>query len=279
MQCAAHLRTTIELLKNQRKELPQTPHLRRATRSRSLPQTRHPQQALHRHHQDHRLPRRNRPSPPLRRTQRHRDPLSGHRFTHDFQIVIILSSPQPLPRSGVLRLSPETEVITRSLGNKPAIFGRGPDVAKALVETDKCDLVMIVWDLKPQWEKPGSCKTEATTLRLNFDGLPAATKSKISLLCLTFELEAWLLTDDAAVRDYLSKEAHPCTWQVSKPASYQDAKAQLNKVFSEFRGRRVDRKQGRRLPKKCGCLWRLAAGCSEPGAINFPITPWSPTRW
>ena len=140
----------------------------------------------------------------------------------------------------VRRLSPETEVLTRSLGNKPAIFERGPDVAKALVETDKCDLVMIVWDLKPLWEKPGSCKTEAQTLRLNLDGLPAATRSKIRLLCLTYELETWLLADDAAVRDYLSKEAHPCTWQVSKPASYQDAKAQLNRVFSEFRGRRYE---------------------------------------
>lgn len=148
-------------------------------------------------------------------------------------------------KSLVRRLSPETEVIPRPLGSKKGIYNKGTEVAKDLVELDGCDLVLIVWDLKPLWkEEDGTqaknCKDERKMMLERLTGIAASTLGKVRLLCLTYELETWLLADDATIRAYLSKETHPCTWKVSKPASYQDAKAQLNKVFNEFRGRKYE---------------------------------------
>lgn len=141
----------------------------------------------------------------------------------------------------VRRLSPETKVLVRTQGNKPAVFERGADVAKSLVETDGCDLVLIVWDLKPLFEAAGNCVDEANELRENLSGLPSVTRKRVKLLCLSYELETWLLADAAAVRDHLSTPAHPCKWKrIKNPESFTDAKSALNKVCKDFRGRRYE---------------------------------------
>lgn len=141
----------------------------------------------------------------------------------------------------VRRLSPETKVLVRTQGNKPAVFERGADVAKALVEKDGCDLVLIVWDLKPLFEEAGNCVDEANDLKANLSGLSNATRRRIKLLCLTYELETWLLADAAAVKDYLSTSTRACNWRRSRaPESFTDAKSALNKVCKDFRGRRYE---------------------------------------
>lgn len=83
----------------------------------------------------------------------------------------------------VRRLAPETKVVVRTLGNKRAVFERGMDVAKSLVETDGCDLVLIVWDLKPLFEDAGNCVDETNEMKSNLSGLPNETCIRIKLLC------------------------------------------------------------------------------------------------
>jgi len=141
----------------------------------------------------------------------------------------------------VRRLSPETKVLVRTQGNKPAVFERGADVAKSLVETDGCDLVLVVWDLKPLFEDAGNCVDETDDLKANLAGLPPETRKRVKLLCLSYELETWLLADAEAVRGHLSKPTRPCKWKGSKsPETFSDAKSTLNKVFKDFRGQRYE---------------------------------------
>jgi hypothetical protein len=143
----------------------------------------------------------------------------------------------------VRRLSPETQVVTRSRGNKRAIFNEGLETAQALVEVDRCDLVLVQWDTKPYWEGPPaarSCEDEAGELREKLAALPdcsEATKQKIRLLCLSVELETWLLADPAAIREHLSTATHPCKWKGATPASVTDAKATLDMLCIAHRGR------------------------------------------
>lgn len=137
----------------------------------------------------------------------------------------------------VRRLSPDTKVVTRSLGNKLAVEERCADVAEALIDKDHCDLVLIVWDLKPLWQKPGSCVTETNNIKAKLEGLPAAKKSNIKLLCITHELETWLLADQPAIREYLSKPTRPCKWKRSgTPESHTDPKSVLIKLMKQHRG-------------------------------------------
>lgn len=137
----------------------------------------------------------------------------------------------------VRRLSPGTEVIVRTMGNKEALFERGADVARDLVDIDGCDLVLIVWDLKPPWDKPRSCVNETQRLLDQLAPMPNPPRSQIRLLCLSYELETWLLADASAVQEHLSTAAHPVKIRaIKKLEQVQDPKALLDKLCTDHRG-------------------------------------------
>ena len=127
-----------------------------------------------------------------------------------------------------------------SLGDKPTVFSRGAEAARNLIEINRCDLVLIVWDLKPYFEGPPParrCEDEAAMMLERLKTVPTPTRAKIKLLCLTWEIETWLLADDAAVRAHLSTGAHGANFRCSAPMSKSDAKATLDRACKAHRGR------------------------------------------
>ena len=155
------------------------------------------------------------------------------------------------------RAGKEPEVIPVCLGSKKGIMEDAASRAEALVRLEKCDLVLIVWDLKPLWETTDAkkCRDEAALLRAALQKLPAPVAGKIRLLCLTWELETWLLAEDRAIRAYLSTAAHACDFTTPGHLDKaDDPKSVLNKACTNFRGksrRYVDRQEAIRLV----CLW------------------------
>lgn len=165
------------------------------------------------------------------------------------------------------RLSPEgnePEVFPVCLGSKRGVMEDAVSRAETLVKVDGCDLVLIVWDLKPLWDEPPAkkCVDEATVLREMIAGLDDEIHSRIRLLCLTWELETWLIAEDRAVRDYLSKPAHPSDFTAPKKLDQvTDPKSHLNKAFTSFRGksrRYEDRIEAIQLVQKWPDLSRVA---------------------
>lgn len=136
------------------------------------------------------------------------------------------------------RLAPGVSVEAVALGSKAQVFLKGPEAAVELVETSGCDRVLIVWDLKPYWEKAAAknCEAEAELLRKKLSGLPGKTKAKIKLLCLTWELETWLIADDRAIKKHLSTDAHKLKYKCRSPLDKHDAKAFLDGVCKTQRG-------------------------------------------
>lgn len=140
------------------------------------------------------------------------------------------------------RLSPESkepEVFPACLGSKQ-LEEEAISRAVALVEIEKCDLVLIVWDQKPLWSqiKAKKCLDEANHLRGFLAKVKAPVRNRIRLLCLTWELETWLIAEDRAVRDYLSTAAHACDFKAPKKMeTVDDPKSHLNKAFTSFRGK------------------------------------------
>lgn len=136
------------------------------------------------------------------------------------------------------RLSPGIKVECASLGSKEQVFLKGPEAAEKLVTASGCDLVLIVWDLKPYWEqaKQKTCQAEVAELKPKLDSLSRATAAKIKLLCLTWELETWLIADDRAVKEYLSTKAHKSKFKCRSPMDKHDAKAFLDGVCKQHRG-------------------------------------------
>jgi hypothetical protein len=138
------------------------------------------------------------------------------------------------------RLQPGVTVQANALGDKPTVFSKGVETAQKLVEASRCDKVLIVWDLKPYFEGPPParrCQDEAAILRDRLQAVPAATRRKISLLCLTWEIETWLLADAAAVRSHLSTDAHRCYFKCGNPLAKSNAKATLDKACKTQRGK------------------------------------------
>lgn len=133
----------------------------------------------------------------------------------------------------------EPSVFPACLGSK-LLEEEAVSRAEALVEIDECDLVLIVWDQKPLWKQieARNCVDEANHMRGFLAKVKASVRKRIRLLCLTWELETWLIAEDRAVREYLSKPAHPCDFAAPKKlGAVDDPKSHLNKAFTTFRGR------------------------------------------
>ena len=136
------------------------------------------------------------------------------------------------------RLKPDITISPASLGSKKQVFLKGVEAAQELVEASGCNLVLIVWDLKPYWNiATGNCESEAQELRSKIAALPPATAARIKLLCLTWELETWLIADPRAVREYLSTDAHKSKFKCNAPLSKNDAKAFLDGECRKHRGK------------------------------------------
>lgn len=149
----------------------------------------------------------------------------------------------------------EPEVVPVCMGEKKTLLLQGAQAAQALVDVEHCDLVFIVWDLKPPEPPARKCVDEANLLRHQIEELPQPVGSRIRLLCLTWELETWLLAEDRAVRAFLSTAAHACEFTTPRHLDkVDDPKSVLNKACTNFRGksrRYVDRQEAIRLVR----LW------------------------
>ena len=137
------------------------------------------------------------------------------------------------------RLEPDCAVQPVALGSKAQVFLKGAETARELIETSGCDLVLIAWDLKPYWDPATgrSCEDETREMLNTLACLSADTKRKVRLLCLTWEIETWLIADARAVNAHLSTDAHKSRFRCSNPLGKNDAKAFLIREFKKVRGR------------------------------------------
>ena len=88
-------------------------------------------------------------------------------------------------------------------GSKPSIISDAHIHVKAL-RAKGCQCIVLVWDNCPPWK--GNLASESFLSRVRiWRGLKDASlpRSGVVLVCAKRELEAWLLTDDAAIRAVL----------------------------------------------------------------------------
>jgi hypothetical protein len=136
------------------------------------------------------------------------------------------------------RLKPDVVVHAAPMGSKEVLFSAGVEAAENLIQSSGCDMVIIVWDLKPYWEDAPveTCEAEADLLRIKLAGLDPGIRSKIRLLCITWELETWLLANPVVIQGHLSTKTRKAKFKCSSPLSKTDPKAFLIKEFKKVRG-------------------------------------------
>jgi hypothetical protein len=136
------------------------------------------------------------------------------------------------------KLKPEIEIVSITLDNKPGLI-EGCGLAAAELLGEGCDRVVIVWDLYPPWrekkQKPCRRKDREDIKRSLIEA--GVTSANVYLVCITEELEAWLLADGRAVSDVLSTPEHSVKVKdEKKPEQVRNPKKRLTKIFKEHIG-------------------------------------------
>ena len=169
------------------------------------------------------------------------------------------------------QLQPGLEIMSVTLDDKPRLINDCGRAAAQLLR-DGCDRVLIIWDLYPAWreKKQKPCRREdrlAIHKSLENAGVPLA---KTHLICITAELEAWLIADGRAISAVLSTPAHPVSIPDRKRTeTLKNPKGQLMNMFKEKSGKPYSdlqhaEKIARQMPdlnkiKRCSSFVRFAA--------------------
>lgn len=134
-------------------------------------------------------------------------------------------------------LRPSTQVVSRTMDNKKNLVARCGETA-ALLFNDNCNRVVIVWDEYPgphgSAEQP--CRfTDRLQILASLEHAGVADRN-IHLVCIRQELEAWLIADNRAVQQAMSKLTHRKLKKVpelKKPELVSHPKDRLISIYKE----------------------------------------------
>ncbi len=96
----------------------------------------------------------------------------------------------------------------RPMNNKQFLMEACGDVARNLLDSG-CQHVFILWDLAPAWpngEQP-DCVREVSVVKAELKKAKVP-QPKATCVCITHEIETWLLADTEALREFCSTDAH-----------------------------------------------------------------------
>jgi hypothetical protein len=74
-------------------------------------------------------------------------------------------------------------------------------VAQSLLQIEKCDRVVVAWDLEPAWGGEACRHDDKERAMTSLRGAKVQL-SKVDLLCIERELECWLMADRRALEVY-----------------------------------------------------------------------------
>jgi Domain of unknown function (DUF4276) len=138
----------------------------------------------------------------------------------------------------ISELRPDIKPRFSNSGSKRVILEDCGKLVERLFEADRCERVFVVWDLMPCNQehhhngKP-SCEKERQHL---VKKLRPVDRPRTVMLCITHELEAWLLADGKAIAAVLGSDEHPIRIADEKrPEEHLNPKRHLNKLFGKHR--------------------------------------------
>lgn len=139
------------------------------------------------------------------------------------------------------KLNPEIKPESITLDNKPNLIQKCGMSAKILLDTEKCDRVLILWDLYPAWRTDGEHPCRKEDCNAIFQSLDSAgvDRTKVYLICITEELEAWLIADGGAISTTLSRPTRKVDVSDNrKPEQVKNPKKILSQIYQQNTGRK-----------------------------------------
>jgi hypothetical protein len=127
----------------------------------------------------------------------------------------------------------DIRLLTVTLDNKSELIRLSGAVA-AMMFAKGCQTVGIVWDLYPAWRVGApDCREDCDLIRKSLRDAGVDTRN-VHLVCIAHELEAWLLSDERALRNVLSTTTHRARVQrVNRPERLNNPKNLMNRMFLE----------------------------------------------
>ena len=170
---------------------------------------------------------------------------------------------------------PNIIIEHETLSNKPKLVRECGKTAENLLN-DGCEKIIIVWDLYPAWRKEGEkpCRKEDRDMIFASLNKDKVDLSKVHLVCIEEELEAWLLADTRAINTVLSKPTHPVKVpETRKPEQVSNPKKRLNTLFQEHRGYRYnDLVHAAQIAEKIPDLARIKKSCKTFARFENKLT-------
>lgn len=172
----------------------------------------------------------------------------------------------------------EPDLSFTTLDNKLNLLQECGDAASVLLGQG-CERVLIVWDLYPAWRERGQKPCRHEDCQTIFGVLKAANvdRSRVALICIQEELEAWLLADGDALTGFLqSINSH-----VKKVSHHKNPerigcnpKTALNKLMQERIGQKYkDYLNAQQIVVRIGDLSRLRRSCPTFRRFEQKIRP------
>jgi len=131
------------------------------------------------------------------------------------------------------KIDPTIEIDSVTLDNKNNLVSECGRAAEGLLKSGS-DRVVIIWDLHPSWRQTAPCRKE------DRDDIHRSLKasqvdlSRVFLVCIEEELEAWLIADNRAIEVVLSKPHRQVRIdRIRDPQNVSNPKKMLTKIFRE----------------------------------------------
>lgn len=133
------------------------------------------------------------------------------------------------------KLNPALEIESITLDRKDKLITECGREAQTLLENG-CQRVVIIWDLYPAWrennEKP--CRKEDRENIFKSLNAYGVDISRVFLVCIKEELEAWLLADNRALEEVLSKPHRKIRVdRIRHPERVDNPKKKLSNIYRE----------------------------------------------
>jgi hypothetical protein len=144
-------------------------------------------------------------------------------------------------------ISPDDTPKSLPLGNKLELIAQCGDAAKALLEIDHFERVIIIWDLESSWmpKKQRACrKNDCDLIKASLQDASLDEKQwqQVYLVCMEKELETLFLADEQAISEYLTRKPKPpCRVKHFKhPERPPNPKKELSQIFKMHRERKYE---------------------------------------
>jgi hypothetical protein len=123
------------------------------------------------------------------------------------------------------------------LDKKPILKRDCGEFTRKLLE-EGCRIVLIVWDLLPDWQEYEGKGCQHDDRMEIFSSLKAAGlkpgDKRIRLICIHKMLEAWIMAEERAISSFLFTAAHTVSLRKQRdPENIRDPKAALNRIFRQ----------------------------------------------